>query len=130
MTVNPSCGVSPCLVKLVDNLVDRSTVYGSFKLTAHSTWFTVAWYVQMVHSSQLTAYSSQVDRCDISPPLVYPVTVAFQACVNSIDSTSWQSWLSPLHHPNVGRIHNVTHFPGFPRIPGTFISSPMSSLAH
>ena len=50
VTVNPSCGVSPCLVKLVDNLVDRSTVYGSFKLTAHSTWFTVAWYVQMVHS--------------------------------------------------------------------------------
>ena len=105
MTVNPSCGVSPCLVKLVDNLVDRSTVYGSFKLTAHSTWFIVAWYVQMVHSSQLTAYSSYVDRCDISPLLVYPVTAAVSQYSHSQSTDSmWPVDPAPLHLPILAEI--------------------------
>ena len=93
------------LLGLVDQ-VDRSTVHGSCRLTSHSIWFTVAsWYVQMVHSSQPTAYSSHVDRCDISPPLVYPVSVDSQAPVSSTDCMCTCGLQTvPLHLPILGEI--------------------------
>ena len=75
----------------------------------------------MFHSSQLKAYSSQVDICDISPPLVYTVTVAFQAPVSTDSMLPSDSSTSP---PNPGRNHNIIHEPGV--LPAAFIPSPIS----